>query len=269
MGYKVIGADIADPDRPMDCRKGFDTDRWKNVDLLIHCAATIPPIDEREKNDLLVANDFAIDSSMWQWALRNQPGQIVYFSSSAAYPFYLQSGTYALKEDDINLASIAQPDAMYGMTKLMGEVQAQEAKRQGLNVLVLRPFTGYGEDQALTYPFPAFIQRAKERVKLFDIWGNGHQVRDFIHIDDIVQGTMAMLEQGFSGPVNMGFGKPTELIDLAKLIVDHIRGYQPAYRVNDAKPQGAFYRLSDATLLHSVYKPSVSLSDGIRRALAA
>lgn len=269
-GWYVRGVDIADPDHPLDCRDGFRDNAWGGVDLMIHCAATIPPIDQRVRSDLVVAQDFALDAEMFQWAERVRPRKIVYFSSSAAYPVALQDGVLDIRltEGDLRLDKLGAPDAMYGMTKLVGELQASEARMLGIDVLVVRPFTGYGSDQDENYPFRAFIERAKRREPIFDVWGNGSQVRDFIHIDDIVEAVLLMAEQGFDGPVNLGTGIPTTLLDFAERVIGHIPGYHPEIRLIGSKPTGAVYRCCDPTKLHQVWKPQVGLDEGIWRALA-
>ena len=162
-GWDIEGCDIAYPashDRHADCREVFQF-ADPHVDLLVHCAATIPPIDERHRCDLAVANDFALNSAMFQWARRARPTKIVYFSSSAAYPSDLQRNPWKLREGDLDLEYIRTPDGMYGLTKLVGELQAVEARKLGLDILVVRPFTGYAWDQAPTYPFPRFVDRAE------------------------------------------------------------------------------------------------------------
>lgn len=268
-GWDVFGFDIRGGEHRigsgMDAIVFFTMDQTK-FDLVIHCAATIPPIDQRRHNDMPVAMDFGIDSLFFQWALRTQPRKIVYFSSSAAYPIHLQQGVHKLRESDIELDSLSGPDAMYGLTKLVGEVQAREAKRQGLDILVLRPFSGYGTYQSVDYPFPAFISRARQRTNPFPVWGSGDQVRDFIHIDDVVGAVMAMLEADFQGPVNLGTGRPTSLCDLARLMT---ASYMPKLQTRSEKPTGAFYRCADPTLMEKFYVPKVSLEEGIRRAMDA
>ena len=241
---------------------------WGAVDLVVHCAATIPPIDQRMASDLVVAQDFSIDSEMFQWAERVRPGKIIYFSSSAAYGVELQMFPNELGEDDLDLDLPLPPDAMYGMTKLVGELQAREAQRLGIDVLVLRPFTGYGSDQDENYPFRAFIERAKRRAHIFDVWGSGRQVRDFIHIDDIVEAVMAMLEADFQGPVNLGTGIPTTLMEFANRVIAQVPGYDPEIRLLGEKPVGAVYRCAWPEKLFTIYKPSIDLDEGIRRALA-
>jgi len=264
LGWHVFGFDIRGDD-PIDAIKFFQVGTMP-FDLAIHCAATIPPIDQRKHNEMPVAADLALDSLFFQWALEYRPTKIVFFSSAAAYPIHLQRQQYTLRESDIDLDNLQQPDAMHGLTKLTGEVQAREARRQGLDILVVRPFSGYGTDQSVDYPFPAFIARAKRKDNPFDIWGSGDQVRDWIHIDDIVNAVMAMLAVDCTGPVNLGTGTPTSLADLAQLVTIH---YSPQFHTHPERPMGAYYRCADISLMSRFYQPKISLEEGIRRALEA
>ena len=263
----ATGPDDLPHHEPRDCREGFENDAWQDMDLVIHCAATIPSIAEREANALLVANDLSIDSAMFQWAMRNQPRQIVMFSSSAAYPESLQHCEHYLTERDLDLDDYGPPSQMYGLTKLVAELQAREAKKLGIDIRVFRPFSGYGSDQSLNYPFRAFVERARSRKAVFDIWGSGRQVRDFIHIDDIVEAVLTSIRQVDPGPLNLGTGIPTTMRELAELCVAAVPGYRPAFRVHDDKPEGSYFRCCDASMMRDFYIPKISLEDGIRRAM--
>ena len=265
-GFEVVGCD---PEHPRgdhwrgDCRALFQTETT-SFDLVVHCAATIPAVDKQLENGLSVATDLALDAELFQYALRTRPHKIVYFSSAAAYPFDIDRPVH---ESDIDLDYIVQPDRLYGITKLVGEIQAREANRAGLDVLVVRPQSGYGPGQSLNYPFPSFIERAKRHDDPFEVWGSGNQERDFVHVSDIVGATMAFLEADFQGPVNIGTGVGVELGDLARVICDYA-GYCPEFRFRSDKPECAPYHRADTTLMNLYYKAQVSLEEGIAEALA-
>jgi nucleoside-diphosphate-sugar epimerase len=265
-GWTVRSVDVVDPSWPLDCREFFRFHGHSSrFELVIHCAATIPSVDKRAANGLSVAEDFSIDAEFFQWLLRARPLKTCYFSSSAAYPTHLQTKPYKLVESDIDLDDIRSPDGMYGLTKLVGEVQAREARKTGLDILVVRPQSGYGTDQSLNYPFPSMIQRAKRRLDPFEVWGTGQQVRDFIHVDDVVGCVLAMLEADCQGPVNIGSGVGTSMLELAQLVSEN---YGPTVQTLPDKPIGTPYRCADTTLMETFYKPTVTLEEGIRRALA-
>lgn len=264
--WSVMGFDIRGS-HGIDAVEFFRHDHTQ-FDLVIHAAAAIPNIEDREKNAMPVASNIGLDSLYLQWCLRTRPTKAVYFSSSAAYPTYLHRWERGLQEDDIDLSDIQQPNDIYGVSKLVGEIQCLEAKRQGLDILVVRPQTVYGPGQSKNYPFPSFIERAKRRDDPFMIWGTGAQGRDLIHVDDAVAAVMAMLEADEGGPINIGGGEARSMLDLASEIC-RIEGYSPSFSLLLDKPDGAPALYADVTRMLEYHTPQVSLEQGIRRALEA
>ena len=260
---QITGIDIKNG---RDVRDFFAKDDTK-FDVVIHLAAIVGGRATIEGNPLAVAADLAIDADLFQWALRTRPGHLVYFSSSAAYPIFLQRAEYKqkLKEWDINLDHIRTPDMTYGWAKLSGEKLASYARAEGLGITVLRPFSGYGTDQSLDYPFPSFIKRGKEKQAPFDGWGKGTQVRDFIHIEDVVRATFEAITNKVEVS-NLCSGRPTSFIDLAELVMMQA-GYLAEIRTNPTAPVGVAYRVGDTRKMLSFYEPRISLEEGIDRAL--
>lgn len=271
-GWTISLVDIVDPNNPIDARDFFRYDDT-HYDLVVHLAAVVGGRVTIEGAPLSVAVDLAIDSEAFQWALRTKPKHFVYYSSSAAYPIYLQEEYDGLfknearqKEDWIDLDDIANPDLTYGWSKLTGEMLARHAQDAGVRVHVFRPFSGYGTEQALGYPFPDFLDRARRKVPIFDIWGTGEQTRDWIHIDDIVNATMEAIEQDVQGPVNLCTGIPTNFNDLADMVTK-AAGYTPKFNHILTAPKGVHYRVGDPTKMNTFYTPKITIEEGIHRAL--
>jgi len=260
---QITGIDIKNG---RDVRDFFAKDDTK-FDVVIHLAAIVGGRATIEGNPLAVASDLAIDADLFQWALRTRPGHLVYFSSSAAYPIFLQRAEYKqkLKEWDINLDHIRTPDLTYGWAKLSGEKLASYARAEGLNITILRPFSGYGTDQSLDYPFPSFIKRGKEKEAPFNVWGKGTQVRDFIHIEDIVRATFEAITNKVEVS-NLCSGRATSFIELAELVMMQA-GYLAEIKTNPTAPVGVAYRVGDTRKMLSFYEPRISLEEGIDRAL--
>lgn len=266
-GWEVYGADIADQ---ADARDVFRARGGPHYDLVIHAAAVVGGRSRIEWSPLSQAVNLELDAALFGWARHARPGRVIYFSSSAAYPVAMQgvSRHRRLKESHIDLGAPAQPDALYGWMKLTGERLAALARSEGVKVSVVRPFSGYGEDQDADYPFRAFAERARNREDPFAIWGNGQQVRDFVHADDIVAVVMAMVKGGIDGPVNIGHGEPVSMIELAgRFAVE--AGYHPQFRLQRDAPSGVSWRVCDPARMLEICVPQVSLHEGIRRALAA
>src|ERR1044072_8428581 len=241
-------------------------------DLVIHLAATVGGRRVIDLEPSRLFNNLVLDSEMIQWALRTKPGKVVYYSSSAAYPAGLQTrynydphpahamNVHKLKEEDINLDDVRTPDpSIYGWSKLTGEQMLRYVKNE-LNVWIFRPFSGYSEAQSLDYPFPSFIARALRRDDPFDIWGDGNQVRDWIHIDDIVEFTLAALE---SDPDvwNICTGRPTAFNDFAEILTN-MAGYSPRLNHILTAPVGVQNRVGDPTKMNAIRPAQISLEQG-------
>ena len=265
-GHEITGVDIKEGN---DCRDFFKT-CTDQFDLIVHLAAIVGGRDTIENDPLAVGTDLSIDAEFFNWAVRTKQSKIIYFSSSAAYPihFQIKGSTHKLVESDINLMDMSSPDFTYGWAKLSGEYLAHFARNYGLKIYVFRPFSGYGETQDLDYPFPSFIKRVLDQVDEFEIWGDGTQVRDFIHIEDIVEATMKAVELDIEGPINLGSGVPTSFVDLAEQIFE-ISGWKPknSIKLRIDKPVGVMYRCSDSSKMLSFYTPKISLEEGIKRSL--
>jgi UDP-glucose 4-epimerase len=195
----------------------------------------------------------------------------MYPSSSAAYPISLQSptGAIALSESDIDFKNnLGTPDMTYGWSKLTGEFLAQiAAKHYGVSVACIRPFSGYGEDQDLTYPVPAIAARAAKREDPFEVWGSGKQGRDFVHIDDVIDCIMLAMDNIHDGTaINIGSGKLTSFLELIDVFTK-IAGYTPTVKPLLDKPVGVHSRYANMDYVNNTFgwKPKISVEEGMRR----
>lgn len=255
-----------------DCRWWFSS-ADAHFDVVIHLAANIGGRAMIDGSPMAVAENIALDAEMFQWAKRTHVGHVIYFSSSAAYPTWLQHKSpfpHYLKESDIDFTNdvLGVPDSTYGWAKLTGEYQAYVSRETlEMPITVFRPFSGYGEDQSLDYPFPSFIDRAVKREDPFTIWGDGTAIRDWIHISDIAAMVMFAIDERITGTFNLGSGRATTFTDLATIICS-AAGYEPEWAFHPDAPQGVHTRVADITHMDSVFgMPSVSLEMGVERAL--
>lgn len=243
-------------------------------DEVYHLASVVGGRALIEGDPLVVGIDLAIDSCLFLWASKiNKPKHMLYASSSAAYPIALQDYTehVALQEPMIDFTrGVKQPDLTYGWSKLTGEYLASIAvEKYGLAVAVVRPFSGYGEDQDVSYPVPAIALRVAARMNPIRVWGSGRQGRDFVHIDDCVEACIRACRQISDGSaVNIGSGVLTSFEELAHLMIK-LEGYQASVQGTDDKPVGVAQRYSDISRVKKQldWLPSISLEEGMRRVL--
>jgi len=285
-GFIVDCVDIAG-EHKFDLLKFLDYRRYtdpETYDLVVHCAYHVGGRAAIDGRNLNLAANLQLDAALFEWAATTKQQRVLYFSSCAAYPVWLQRkdtvedplfqesdfSPSRLHEVDIDLDDISTPDADYGWAKLTGERLARSARKLGLAVTVVRPFSGYGEDQSLDYPFPSIIRRASEGD--LTVWGPPGQTRDWIHIDDVVSGALAVVEAEYDGPVNLCTGRGVEMGELAMMAwrgagCPRAGWIDPYPQCDESKPTGVFYRVGDPTLMHEFYTPKITLEEGIDRAL--
>ena len=257
-----------------DCRTWFRSYRDTDFDYCLHLAAVVGGRVMIESNPLAVADDLSIDAAYWQWATEARPKKTITFSSSAAYPIRYQRATdyTLLREDMMNVGGdIGMPDMSYGWAKLTCEYLGKLAyEKHGLRSVAYRPFSGYGEDQDDNYPFPSICKRAisKKGEKTLSVWGTGDQLRDFIHIEDCVDGVLATMDKIDNGDaLNLSTGIYTSFKQFARMAAQAC-GYSPEVTGTSDKPEGVFARGGD-TEKQKLYgfTYSKSFEEGVRSAI--
>jgi len=268
LGWDVNVKDIVTDGDAID----FFRSGWSmQYDLIVHAAYTVGGRVTIDGNNMALANNLALDAAAVQYALQTG-SRLLYFSSSAAYPVRLQNGDIPrkLREYDLDTRDFRTflPDAHYGWAKLTGERLVQQAQTLGLNAHIVRPFSGYGENQTLDYPFMSIVSRAVEGD--FSVWGPPEQTRDWIHIDDMIDACMAIIKADYQKPINLCTGRGTTM---GQLMQRAYRAWARQDLPDDAityqldKPTGVIHRVGHPGKLFDIYRPKISLNEGIRRAL--
>jgi nucleoside-diphosphate-sugar epimerase len=118
---------------------------------------------------------------------------------------------------------------------------------------------------------PAAVCRKVIQAKLsgkheIEIWGDGHQTRSFMYIDDCLHGVEAILQSDILEPINLG---SSELVSINQLvdIVENIAGIKLKRTYNLKAPKGVNGRNSDNTLIRQYlgWEPNVRLRDGMEK----
>lgn len=271
-GWTVMGIDpeaVFTWGTPNDALRAFVSYGVREqFDLVIHAAARSPHRKAIDENPATAAYNQLLDAAMFDWAIRTKQKHVLYISSSAVY----SDEVYSLDDPGSFMEEqgyLYEPFDDYGQTKRAGERLARIANNCGVPTTVIRPFSGYGPDQSADFPFGAFIRRAVKMEEPFTIWGDANQQRDFVHVNDIVNGALALVENNVTMPVNICTGRATSMLTLAKIIIDEMShlSYRPEIKVDVAAPMGVKYRIGDPSLFHQFYRPQWSIRDGVVQAL--
>jgi nucleoside-diphosphate-sugar epimerase len=277
-GWNVAGCDLKTGTDARDVFLHDDT----IYDLVVHCAYHVGGRAAIDGEPRLLAMNLELDARMFDWAVRTGQRRVLYYSSSAAYPIRLQEATAAarilggkydygrpwipLEETMIDIRAVEQPDARYGWAKLTGEQLAAAARLSGLHVHVVRPFSGYSHEQDLTYPFPAILRRVLSGD--LSVWGPPGQYRDWVHVDDVIGCSLAVVYRGVEDPVNICSGIGVEMGELAFRMARAANVAVPdEVTYLQDKPTGVMARVGSGERMVEIYQPKVGLDEGIRRAI--
>jgi len=183
--------------------------RDNGITDVFHLAAKLPDgsslADFQAYFDINTTGTFNI----LQAACRNDVSSFVYASTMSVYsepPQYLP----------VDESHSTFPATPYGITKLAGEHMCNMFSDR-LSLIILRFGGVYGMYQNDRDVLPVFLEQALHNHPI-TVYGDGTQSTDFVHIDDVISGTLSIWEKGEPGVYNLGSGEETRIIDLAEKI---------------------------------------------------
>jgi GDP-D-mannose 3', 5'-epimerase len=216
-----------------------------------------------------------INTHMIEAAYHAGVDRYFYSSSACVYNTLLQQDPHvrALKESD---AYPAMAERGYGWEKLISEMFCQEywAERK-LKTFTARFHNVYGPngtwDGGREKAPAAICRKVIEAVDtgnaVIDVWGDGHQTRSFMYIDDCLQGIDMIMhcDRLIATPINLG---SSELVSINQLVdkVERIAGVKLERRYDLNAPRGVAGRNSENSFIREVlnWEPSTSLDKGLR-----
>ena len=232
----------------------------KGVEVVFHLAASVgnkrsidQPITDAEINVLGTLQVLE--------AARKAGVRKIVASSSAG--IFGELKTMPIKEDHP-----IEPDTPYGSTKLCEEkLCLAYAKLYPIEAVCLRYFNVYGPNQrfdAYGNAIPIFVFRML-RNEPIQIYGDGEQTRDFVHVDDVVQANIKAGDSiGVSGAFNIGSGKNITINRLVEMIT---KNHPSPVRIEHGpeRPGDVRDSLADITLAKQRinFIPSVPFESGI------
>jgi GDP-D-mannose 3', 5'-epimerase len=258
-----------DLSRADDCAAAVDGAR-----RIYNLAADMGGMGFIESNKALCMLSVLINTQLLNVARAAEVERYFFSSSACVYAAGKQTDTNPrpLREED---AYPAMPEDGYGWEKLFSERMCRHFREDfGVPTRVGRYHNVYGPHGSWhggREKAPAAICRKVAEAVIsgrheIEIWGDGHQTRSFMYIDDCITGTLLLTDSQFVEPLNIG---SDELISINGLVdvVERIAGVQLRRRHDLAAPQGVRGRNSDNTLIRQQlgWEPSTSLQDGLER----
>ena len=162
------------------------------------------------------------------------------------------------------------PNSPYSASKASGELLARSYNRtHGMDVVITRCSNNYGTHHFPEKLIPLFITNLIEGKKV-PVYGNGENVRDWLHVDDHCRGIYQVLMNGRSGEVyNVGGGRELTNNQMTSLILDAMGADESSIEyVEDRKGHDLRYSLDWTKINRELgYEPQVKFEDGLRETI--
>jgi nucleoside-diphosphate-sugar epimerase len=214
--YRFVEGDCSDPDlmRPL----------MREADGVIQAAATLFGVIgfHRRAADILTG-DLAVHQTALRLAHEEEVERVVYTSSSMVYECCTSEPH---REEDADTAPLPRTD--YGLSKIVGERLSRAYEGQyRLPFTIWRPFNALdpeeegGTQQGVSHVFADMCRRIiLERQDPLEILGDGHQVRSFVHIDEVAEviARFSFDERTLNQAYNVGRDEPVTMRELAGLL---------------------------------------------------
>jgi GDP-L-fucose synthase len=220
-------------------------------------------------------DNLLIQGNVIDAAYRSGVEKFVFLGSSCIYP---KMAPQPIKEEYLLTGPLEPTNEWYAIAKIAGLKMCQAYRWEyGFNAISLMPTNLYGPgdnfDLQNSHVLPALIRKfheAKTRNdRTVEIWGTGTPRREFLHVDDLADAVVYLLQNYDAEPiVNVGWGEDVTINELAEMVMSAI-GYTARLTFDASKPDGTPRKLLDVSRLHSLgWRPQIPLKMGIETTYA-
>lgn len=249
----------------------FETERPR---LVVDAAAKVGGIiaNSEQPVEFLLQN-VTIQNNIIEAAADFGVDKLLFLGSSCIYP---KLAPQPITEDSLLSGPLEPTNDAYALAKIAGIKLCQAySKQYGKNFISGMPTNLYGPndnfDLHTSHVLPALIRKVHEAKlrgdKSYVVWGTGSPRREFLHVDDLSEACLFLLEN-YNEPeiVNIGCGEDVTIRELAETVCD-VLGFQGELVFDTTKPDGTPRKLLDMSKLFSMgWKPRIPLREGIRGA---
>lgn len=238
-----------------------------SLDMIVNCATLDGNMQFLlEQSGRMLDENMRIVSHVLNLARDRRVPDVVLLSSAEIYSY---DSTRPMGEEDDHRRHMEFSPNGYRMSKMFTEVLADLYRSQfGMNIYTPRPTNVYGprDDFATTtnHVIPNMLMKLAAGQDI-EIWGDGSQLRTFIHVKDLVRAVLCMVRSGEYQTLNIGTSESVSIRDLAFLVAEAAGHEKDRIRFAPDKPVGAARRELDLDRFHNVvdFTPR-SLKDGLR-----
>ena len=245
-----------------------------DVDYVFMAAANSSGAGVMSKTPLVhLTPNIVMNSYMLAAAYEARVQKFCFISSNTVYPLT----DFAVKEGDAGFEFYEKYHVVAWM-KRFSEIMCEMYNSKignPMKTIVVRPGNLYGPFDKFNWKeskvVAALIRRAVERHDPFKVWGDGMDIKDFLYIDDFIDGLLKVfMVEGDLGPVNIASGSPITIREIIKAIL-MVSNYNEVFvSYDDTMPTMIPKRLINISYIKKItdWKPETDIKSGLSKTLS-
>jgi GDP-L-fucose synthase len=219
-----------------------------------------------------IYDNLMMEANIVHAAWQNKVKKLLALGSTCIYP---KMAPQPLKEEYLLTGPLEPTNEWYAVAKIAGIKLCQAYRKQyGCSFIAAMPTNLYGPgdnfDLEKSHVLPALIRKFHDAkmnsLPAVRLWGTGKALREFIHVDDMADASLFLLEHYDDGEiVNIGVGKDISIADLADIVKDVV-GYGGRIEYDSSKPDGTPRKLVDVTRINGLgWSARIDLRSGVEQ----
>lgn len=258
----------------LDLTRQADVDNFFSVErpkYVIVAAAKVGGIHANNTYPAdFIAINLQIQTNVIDASYKNGVKKLLFLGSSCIYPKFAPQ---PITEEALLTGPLEPTNEWYAIAKIAGIKMCQAYRLQyKWDAISGMPTNLYGPNDNFhpenSHVLPALIRRFHEAkvtgAKEVVVWGTGSPLREFLHVDDLADAVMFLMDKYSDFPhVNVGSGNEVTIKNLAELVKEVV-GFEGELKWDPTKPDGTPRKLMDSSKLANMgWKPKISLRDGL------
>ena len=215
-------------------------------------------------------DNLAIQNAVIDAAWRHGVRKLLFLGSSCIYP---KHAPQPMREEHLLTGPLETTNEWYAIAKIAGIKLCQAYRKQyGFDAISLMPTNLYGPGDNFhpenSHVLPALIRRFHEAKRdgldRVVIWGTGSPRREFLHVDDLADACVYLMQSYSSGEIiNVGVGEDLTILELAQCIA-RVVGYQGEIATDPSKPDGTPRKLLDVARVRALgWRARIGMDEGL------
>lgn len=211
-----------------------------------------------------------IEANLIHAAHRAGVGKLLFLGSSCIYP---REAPNPIREEALLTGPLEPTNEWYAIAKIAGIRLCQAYRKQhGADFISAMPCNLYGPNDYFhpdrSHVIPALLQRfhqaARDGAASVTCWGSGAPRREFLHVDDLAEACLFLLERYSDAPhLNVGTGGDITIRELSETIAA-VTGFRGEILWDRTKPDGTMLKRMDTTRIQALgWAPRIPFADGL------